>query len=499
MKNIGNQSWLGFCLYVLLGALLLSNHTHFYDDEIFNINILLNYPTLFEIIKYVQSVDVHPPLSYILNKLSYDLFGDFKYIIIFPILFSAFSLKYFYSFATRLLNTFHSQVFLFLATFVNTGIFLWTTSIRWYAYWVPLATFLLVYILKNRVIKKHNVVIIVTTLALMTYISYLTFILIIGLFVWHLLSRWNHISIQNILFGAISYTTMTAYQIFVFLTVHLAGKGSQTSGILNSALNGAYGIVNGGSLFVVEPLLVISSILSFGIIIWGTYTFNVNKTIKNRDIFFATFLFLLITFLLLALTGIGGKYRNNIFLSLPLYFVVALCFDKFKLLKFNLLYLLIIMISCSQGYYHLLQKTNTSKRSYNLPVNELIQYIEDDLDEKVVLTIDPSIHFALKSEGINVLDASDFNKLELMKNYILNLPYPCTIYLIKTYQGSLDNTLYNNYINLFSSLGIKTKEKFTFGYDKHYKVKNKLPGNKPKVLPYYIQIERSISNISSLP
>lgn len=89
MNKIGNQSWLGFCLHVLLGALLLSNHTHFYDDEIFNINILLNYPTLFEIIKYVQSVDVHPPLSYILNKLSYDLFGDFKFIIIFPILLSS--------------------------------------------------------------------------------------------------------------------------------------------------------------------------------------------------------------------------------------------------------------------------------------------------------------------------------------------------------------------------------------------------------------------------
>ena len=297
---------------------------------------------------------------------------------------------------------------------------------------------------------------------------------------------------------------MPAYQIFIFLTVHLPNEGGQITDILYAALNGAYGIVNGGSLFVTEPLLIISSILSFGIIIWGIFAFNVNKTIKNRDIFFATFLFLLITFLLLALTGITGKYRNAIFLSLPLYFVVALCLDKLKLLKFNLFYLLTIILSCLQGYYHVHQNTNTNKRSYNLPVNELIEYIEGDLDlkdkydfkEKIALTSDPSIEFALKSKGVNVLFIRDFDNIASVENYILNLPSPIIVYLIKTYRGSLGKAKYNNYVNIFSNIGIKNKDVLNIGYDRHYKVKNRLVGGqyRPKeVPPYNIQIERGIS------
>lgn len=490
MKEIKTQSQIGFCLYILLAALLLTNHSHFYDDEIWNINILLNYSTLFEIVNHIQSIDVHPPLSYVLNKLSYELIGDFRYIAVFPILLSALSLKYFYLHAAKFVNTNYSRYFLFVVTFVNSGFLLWTTSIRWYSYWVPLATFLLTYIFKNRVLTNTNVVVVVTLLTIMTYINYATFILIIGLCSWYLVSRWNSITSKQIVLGAASYTTLTAYQVFIFLNVHVKNKDDQISSILSSALNGAYGIVNGGSVFIVEPALVVFSIISFGFLTWGLFSFNTSKT-KNRNAFFAVFVFLLINYMLFVILGIAGKYRNVIFLSLPFYFIVTLCLDRSKVKKINAIYLLTITLLTSQAYYNLLQHTNTGKGSYNLPISELITYLQGEKSEKkIIITTDPSINYSLKSQGFKVLYLKEFNNIDSLHNSIRNLPGSTKVYLIKTYPGSLSSGLYNDFINTFPTLCIKHDENANFGYDKYYKIKNKLPGNRPEVEPYFIQIEK---------
>src|SRR5271155_4843624 len=51
----------------------------FYDDEIFNIRWAeLPFSNLIDFIKYINATDIHPPASYVMNKLTFDALGSWK-------------------------------------------------------------------------------------------------------------------------------------------------------------------------------------------------------------------------------------------------------------------------------------------------------------------------------------------------------------------------------------------------------------------------------------
>ena len=60
----------------------------------------------------------------------------------------------FYHFAEKKLNDKYSKLLLFIFVFLNGGILMWTNSVRWYAYWVPLFIILYTFLLKK--INKIN-------------------------------------------------------------------------------------------------------------------------------------------------------------------------------------------------------------------------------------------------------------------------------------------------------------------------------------------------------
>ncbi len=69
------------------------NGTYF-DDEIFNIRVIAGLNIL-QIIRHMNSIDVHPPGSYVINKLLLDAFGSWFWVKIAGGIFCAFGLAVF--------------------------------------------------------------------------------------------------------------------------------------------------------------------------------------------------------------------------------------------------------------------------------------------------------------------------------------------------------------------------------------------------------------------
>src|SRR5260370_17641817 len=51
----------------------------FYDDEIYNIRqAALSFPDVWEYVKHINSRDIHPPISYLLNRFEFVVLGTWK-------------------------------------------------------------------------------------------------------------------------------------------------------------------------------------------------------------------------------------------------------------------------------------------------------------------------------------------------------------------------------------------------------------------------------------
>src|ERR1700730_17274229 len=74
----------------------------FYDDEAFNIEwAALPFPHLVDFIKYINSSDIHPPVSYVLNKLAFNALGSWKAVQFLNGVFNAAAIALFHSQAAQ--------------------------------------------------------------------------------------------------------------------------------------------------------------------------------------------------------------------------------------------------------------------------------------------------------------------------------------------------------------------------------------------------------------
>ena len=81
LSSVSYKQWLAYLLMGLLVILycVVAYQSFGYDDEYYNIR-LIRENGLWDIIKLVESNDVHPPLSYVINYFLYQLFGDWSLV-----------------------------------------------------------------------------------------------------------------------------------------------------------------------------------------------------------------------------------------------------------------------------------------------------------------------------------------------------------------------------------------------------------------------------------
>jgi len=463
----------GVFTYISISLLIIFYNHHYYDDEIFNLSKMSW--SFSKIYIYIQNHDVHPPLSYLINKSLYNLFFSYKAILIFSIIINVLALGYFYKFAKNKLRDNNSKVLLFLFVFINGGLLLWTNSVRWYAYWTPLFIILYTFLLKNRSLTSQKIINISMLLSVMTYINYLTFLLIVGLAIFFIFFRSDNINIKNIIIFCLTYFFLSASQIFFFITVHMHNKESQVSSALNSFLNAIYGILNGGSVFIADPIFLLFSIFTFLILIFGFKRIFIYRKEGINFFLLQNVGFLMILSFLMITTGVSGKYRNNIALSIPFYFIVSYFFYYIKNKKFKYIYLALALVLSVESTYNLISHANTSKNSYNMPIAKLEKRILPS-NKNLIFSHDPVISFYFSTKGYKVYDLARDKEDKV-------IPKDTNLYLVKTYQGSLSDQEYQKIVSLYKSISNKIDElkKEKVGIDRYANIKNKLPGNRPKI------------------
>ena len=137
MSYIRNKTLiLGIIIYSFISLLIIFYNHHYFDDEVGN--LLKMSWRIGEIFTNIQEKDVHPPLSYLINKFLFDIFSSYKAILIFSMILNVSALGYFYKFSEKKMNDNYSKILLFIFVFLSGGLLLWTNSVRWSAYWIPL-------------------------------------------------------------------------------------------------------------------------------------------------------------------------------------------------------------------------------------------------------------------------------------------------------------------------------------------------------------------------
>ena len=120
--------------------LYTSSNNYGYDDEFATINIIENLDFL-SMVKWLQTNDIHPPLSYLIDKILFNIFRRWVLVRIFIsslLVSSIFYLAYKkYQFSTK-----SSLLLLFLG--FDPGVLMWGTSIRWQSYFIIVICWFLV-------------------------------------------------------------------------------------------------------------------------------------------------------------------------------------------------------------------------------------------------------------------------------------------------------------------------------------------------------------------
>ena len=180
-----------------------------YDDEYWNIR-MIEENSLRVLVSKIQNFDVHPPLSYIVNFSFYKLFNNWTAVRLISSLLFILALGY-TLFKTK--NN-EAKIILLLLVGFNPTIMLWVTSIRWYAYAVPLLM-VLSHPLENN--SKYYWYYFFLGFLLLSFISYVGIILIIPYFIWYFLRNENSFvsKVKKLIVPAAIYLTAYAYQLYI--------------------------------------------------------------------------------------------------------------------------------------------------------------------------------------------------------------------------------------------------------------------------------------------
>jgi len=489
----------------------------FYDDELHNL-ILVAGRSVREIISYTASYDYHPPLQYLFNKLSLELFGLNEFWLKLPsILFIILSIILCCHLVYKITGSFKLSLICGVISLSNPLILLWGASIRWYPIWTFLAV-LSVYILTvlfTRTDKRRRtflkcLLVLILTLAL--YTNYQTIVLIIALiitaFVLDLKERnkkYYHLKeMSQVVAGVFILFLPYVTTAFNHIETFILRKDIYSDNIGNSPiLSGGYFIYSvlfGNSIYPwdIRFILLISiSIiaLTVSLIFYKkqaplktnpeAFSLPANPRIQSILLIFTINLFLLFLFQII----ITGSLITRGFIILPLLIVpltvvYIYAFSKRsgrKLFRTMMVGVISFVLVWIVGSYNVFSGQHLHKSGLEIPIEEVTKVInshKNELENKfTVITTDFVLtYYLMKDSKLNVLSpyTDELSKL-IEKKIVTDADRTGNIIFIKSYFGSLmplkDKLI--NYSDYLFKAGKLDTEPIKLGYDPDYRIKIK--------------------------
>jgi hypothetical protein len=455
----------------------------FYDDEIYNIKTAaLPYLKIIEYINGADTVDVHPPSSYILNKLTFVALGSWKAVKFLNGTLNAAAVAWFYyCMAEKVSCRERFALFFFLATAVTVE--MWGTSLRWYAYFNP--TFFVLYAIafSQRLSVISRAAILAAGTVMLFYTSYLTWVaapILWGTFVATSIKMLKRETIVHIVWILFASLILVLPQLYVFAEIHLPGSISQTGPILYSTAQSLSTLLLGNTIFPLDyvPVLFLALLTAAAISV-ATKVF--------RDEFFALTLGGVILGLILLVTiGIGVKARNAVFLYPAALMLIIISISRSHR-AIRLPAMAVMVLVHLIAVYDFIFHCDTVKGSYNTPfstaMREIGKVTRECPGKAYNFTHDPVMAYLIEEAGGRV--SSPYAKTGTAETIFVK-EMDCVL-VIHTYRGRIPPQVFAQYNNSLELKNFTKVRTIQLGYDRFYMIKARIA--KEPFPEYYIAID----------
>jgi hypothetical protein len=442
-----------------------------FDDEFFNIRLIetLGWRT----IEHVQTVDVHPPGSYALNWFFYSLAGDWSIVRLIAGLITGGSIIYFVESIFRR-DGGRAAVMAFLLLGLNPGLLMWCTSVRWYAFFVPILIWLSV--LPRKTTQWWWWRFCLGFLAL-AYIGYAAFLLLPA-FLWlYWISddRPTALKLKSLSAPVLLSSLLYVPQFWVFVQVHAENSNGQLAFLPSTLIGFVAGHLSNPGVFPLSLIGVLSSV--------GTAVTIMTMIQSRRPPEVQSYL---LGSLVLLLSGITYKYRNLVVLgplqTLALSRTVALDPSRWIYLGVTL-----IVAGNVVGVANVTRHEGTAKLGWNLPYSQVM----DELDRErgrcnsdlLVLTYDPVFVWHLDNRGYRLATPikGSHQTVESHRGCLA---------LIKTFSGSRGNSVVSSMIADLGLDRLNDPRVMRFSRDPYFQHKRRLDRAYPE---YAVELHFRVS------
>ena len=472
-----------------------------YDDEFYNIR-LVREMSLLKMIQLLQSEDLHPPLSYILNYILFHLTDSWNLVRVCSALFFLAALGYW----TKQLPSNKAKIWGLILLGLNPTILMWVVGIRWYAYMVPLVLILSVLPSCNKWYYWPKFFLI---LMLIWFLGYIGFFLAIPYFFYYWLndtSSWKK-KLTIVIPLGILFALAYAYQAYIFLTVHSQMDLKQTNNQqvfdLKSSLSyyfssvfsnqGVFPISLGGLFSITGSLLLYGSLLL------------IFKDLRKK---YDWMIFALLSILFLA-SGIAGKVRNLVLLEPSRNRMFLELINSKK--KITWLGFLLVIIGNGIGLYNILNHSGTTKNALNIPVEKTMNFLEN-LEQKganeIYFTHHPTFDYHLitkQKKVVSFYNSLYFDSVYFKTTNIASLQnqlpaQPHNFTFILNYKGrSITQEHFDEMLGAMKQIKADTIKRFYLDKDPEYAIRRKLFPDYPEyttVVIKYFGVKGNIADLS---
>ena len=478
---------LRYFLYGFTSLIYISTafQSYGFDDEFFNISLVEQHGLSAFLV--TQSIDVHPPLSYLLNALFYEVLGSWAGVRVI----SALTICVAFIYVCENIGKENGQraavlTFLLLAT--NPAILLWGTSIRWYAYFLPVLLWLLI---KPKNQNYAYWAKLALGLVILGHIGYIIFLIAPALILiyWFGNDQEFKTKLKYLLISMVCVAIVCLPQLLIFFNTHFPNRDSQIGSIFSSVAGVFISQFSNQGVF---PISIAGLMGATGVLIcvYSALTSQPLRSISHNYRFISYALFIALA----VLSGISSKFRNLVIATPLQAFWLGTTSQNDGIKKVYYLGLSLVLASNLWGVFNVYRHQDTSKNNWNLPVEQVLTYLQSEYHlcnrDAIFFVHDPKLSYHLEGNALNSVGPYLRNGIEL------NDSYQC-VFVIRTFQGSIPNGDYERMLHDIENLNFSDKIIVNIQEDPFYAYKVKLDIRYPRHAVTIIKLE-NVNNVRGM-
>ncbi len=438
-----------------------------YDDEIVNFR-WVQPNDVSTIIHIANSQDVHPPGSYVINKLLYGTLGSWDRVKAVSGCMNALGLALFLWLAYGKLRPQQRWLLTFMIATASTVV-MWGASVRWYAYFNPLFSVTLAVILFADISRTARTFALGASAVLLLYLSYGAFCAVPVLAVAHGLRDyrdWKRRDIGILLAAGVVALLICLPQLESFIRVHMPNQASQTGSRLQALLQTGMTLILGNAVFPLATVpIAFAAVISLTVI-----TVVVGRRLSKVE--WLALGLLLLGVVLMTATGIGIKPRNSVYLLPLAYLLISAAVTSLPTGP-RIGATIAVVIYQALGVWNVIAHENTIKGSYNTDYSAIVGRIESwsaGCSRTVVFNHDPVLAYLLEQKGI----AQSSPYASGPQPAVVEISPGDCVAVVETYRGIIAADRLGKAYASIESAGLQHSQSQDFDPDRYQSIKARL-------------------------